>query len=133
MTPIDADEIFWLETEGVAKRLEPVYEMHLKGVARAVARRNHAAGLLWRSWTVATYMIAGHGTPDQAPARLPIASLKLLKKLLNDLADVSAEYLIEQLMPVLMRFRFSIHGRAFWMRTALSVSASGPLPGSSRR
>ncbi len=26
MTPIDADEIFWLETEGVAKRLEPVYE-----------------------------------------------------------------------------------------------------------
>ncbi len=43
-------------------------------------------------------MIAGHGTPDQAPARLFAYRFpEAFEKLLNDLADVSAEYLIEQL------------------------------------
>ena len=55
-------------------------------------------GFCGAPWTVATYMIAGHGTPDQAPARLfgyrePDAMLRLLACL----ADVSADYLIRQI------------------------------------
>lgn len=97
MTPIDADEIFWLETEGVAKRLEPVYET-VRLLRAQLPDETTLLGFCGAPWTVATYMIAGHGTPDQAPARLFAYRFpEAFEKLLNDLADVSAEYLIEQL------------------------------------
>ena len=100
MTPIDADEIFWLETEGVAKRLEPVYET-VRLLREQLPDETTLLGFCGAPWTVATYMIAGHGTPDQAPARLFAYRFpEAFEKLLNDLADVSAEYLIEKL-PVL--------------------------------
>lgn len=97
MMPIDADEIFWLETEGVAKRLEPVYET-VRLLREQLPDETTLLGFCGAPWTVATYMIAGHGTPDQAPARLFAYRFpEAFEKLLNDLADVSAEYLIEQL------------------------------------
>ncbi|OYR19662.1 uroporphyrinogen decarboxylase [Brucella thiophenivorans] len=97
MTPIDADEILWLETEGVAKRLEPVYET-VRLLRAQLPDETTLLGFCGAPWTVATYMIAGHGTPDQAPARLfAYRHPDAFEKLLNDLADVSAEYLIEQL------------------------------------
>ena len=97
MTPIDADEILWLETEGVAKRLEPVYET-VRLLRAQLPDETTLLGFCGAPWTVATYMIAGHGTPDQAPARLfAYRHPEAFEKLLNDLADVSAEYLIEQL------------------------------------
>jgi len=97
MTPIDAEEIFWLETGGVAKRLEPVYET-VRLLRSALPDETTLLGFCGAPWTVATYMIAGHGTPDQAPARLfAYRYPDAFQKLLNDLADVSAEYLIEQL------------------------------------
>ena len=55
-------------------------------------------GFCGAPWTVATYMIAGHGTPDQAPARLfAYRNPEAFQKLLDELADVSAEYLIRQI------------------------------------
>ncbi|RCS22349.1 uroporphyrinogen decarboxylase [Phyllobacterium salinisoli] len=97
MTPIDADEIFWLETEGVAKRLEPVYET-VRLLRSALPAETTLLGFCGAPWTVATYMIAGHGTPDQAPARLfAYRHPDAFQKLIDDLADVSADYLIQQL------------------------------------
>src|ERR1700730_18086063 len=41
------------------------------GIVRSALPRNVARlGFCGAPWTVATYMVAGHGTPDQAPARL---------------------------------------------------------------
>jgi len=55
-------------------------------------------GFCGAPWTVATYMIAGHGTPDQAPARLfAYREPEAFRKLLDELSDVSAEYLIRQI------------------------------------
>ncbi|MBB2972483.1 uroporphyrinogen decarboxylase [Mesorhizobium sp. RMAD-H1] len=97
MTPIDAEEIFWLETGGAAKRLEPVYET-VRLLRATLPDETTLLGFCGAPWTVATYMIAGHGTPDQAPARLfAYRYPDAFQKLLDDLADVSAEYLIEQL------------------------------------
>lgn len=97
MTPMDADEIFWLETEGAAKRLEPVYET-VRLLRDQLPDETTLLGFCGAPWTVATYMIAGHGTPDQAPARLfAYRHPEAFEKLMNDLADVSAEYLIQQL------------------------------------
>jgi uroporphyrinogen decarboxylase len=55
-------------------------------------------GFCGAPWTVATYMIAGEGTPDQAPARLfayrePAAFALLIERLVQ----ASADYLVRQL------------------------------------
>ncbi len=98
MTPIEAAEIARLgEVGDVHAHLAPVYET----VARLRAElpgQTTLIGFCGAPWTVATYMIAGRGTPDQAPSRLfgyrdPEAMARLLAKL----AQVSAEYLIRQI------------------------------------
>jgi uroporphyrinogen decarboxylase len=49
-------------------------------------------------WTVATYMVAGRGTPDQAPARLfAYRHPEAFQHLIDILAEASADYLIAQL------------------------------------
>ncbi|GGA90596.1 uroporphyrinogen decarboxylase [Brucella endophytica] len=97
MSPIGADEIARLETDGVAERLEPVYET-VRRLRAELPQETTLLGFCGAPWTVATYMIAGHGTPDQAPARLfAYRHPEAFRKLLDDLADVSADYLIRQI------------------------------------
>ncbi|WP_234853131.1 uroporphyrinogen decarboxylase [Paracoccus everestensis] len=48
-------------------RLAPVYET-LRILARELPRDTALIGFAGAPWTVATYMIAGRGTPDQGPA-----------------------------------------------------------------
>lgn len=50
------------------KKLDPVYEA-LRQVRRALPLETTLIGFCGAPWTLATYMIAGRGTPDQAPAR----------------------------------------------------------------
>ena len=97
MDPIDADGIAKLSPEGVMDHLKPVIET----VARLRAElpvETTLLGFCGAPWTVATYMIAGHGTPDQAPARLfAYRYPEAFKRLLDFLAEVSADYLVAQI------------------------------------
>jgi uroporphyrinogen decarboxylase len=55
-------------------------------------------GFCGAPWTVATYMIAGHGTPDQKPARLAAYhDPENFTRLLDLLAEVSVDYLDGQI------------------------------------
>src|SRR5437588_11843552 len=55
-------------------------------------------GFCGAPWTVATYMIAGRGTPDQAPARLfGYRDRAGLDTLIDVLVDASSAYLVGQL------------------------------------
>ncbi|GLS41883.1 uroporphyrinogen decarboxylase [Mesorhizobium tianshanense] len=97
LTPISAAEIAALDGETFHVNLEPVYET-VRRLRAKLPDETTLIGFCGAPWTVATYMIAGHGTPDQAPARLfayrePAAFLQLLKVL----ADQSAGYLIRQI------------------------------------
>jgi uroporphyrinogen decarboxylase len=96
MTPITAGEIERLEPDAFHVNLEPVYET----VRRLRARLPHETtliGFCGAPWTVATYMIAGHGTPDQTPARLfAYREPEAFSRLLDLLAEQSAQYLIRQ-------------------------------------
>jgi uroporphyrinogen decarboxylase len=97
MTPIAASEIAALDGIDIQAHLAPVYAT-VQRLRAELPAETTLLGFCGAPWTVATYMIAGHGTPDQAPARLfgyrePEAMLRLL----NVLADVSAEYLIRQI------------------------------------
>lgn len=96
MTPIEAGEIGKLDGEGFHEHLAPVYET-VRRLRGQLPDATTLLGFCGAPWTVATYMIAGHGTPDQAPARLfghrhPDA----MRDLLGLLAEQSAEYLIRQ-------------------------------------
>ena len=97
MTPIEEDEIASLAQTGFHERLAPVYET-VGRLRRELPAETTLLGFCGAPWTVATYMIAGKGTPDQAPARLfaykhPVA----FGRLIDLLADVSADYLVRQI------------------------------------
>ena len=97
MDPIDADGIRTLDTHGVIAHLAPVFEA-VKSIRQALPEETTLLGFCGAPWTVATYMIAGHGTPDQAPARLfAYRNPDVFRSLLALLADVSAEYLVKQI------------------------------------
>ena len=77
-------------------RLAPVFET-VAGLAAKLPRETALIGFCGAPWTVASYMIAGHGTPDQAPARLfAYRHRELFQKLIDRLADSSADYLARQ-------------------------------------
>ena len=69
MTPMGADEIDRLDGDRFHEVLAPVYET-VGRLRRELPAETTLLGFCGAPWTVATYMIAGHGTPDQAPARL---------------------------------------------------------------
>jgi uroporphyrinogen decarboxylase len=79
------------------KVLAPIYET----VRQVKAKLDGGAALLGfcgAPWTVASYMIAGQGTPDQAPARLfAYREPAAFAALMDILVDASAGYLVRQL------------------------------------
>ncbi len=77
--------------------LAPVYE----AVRRVKARLPAGVALIGfcgAPWTVATYMVAGRGTPDQLPAKqLAAHEPAAFGRLIDKIVDASAEYLVHQL------------------------------------
>ncbi len=77
--------------------LAPIYET----VALVKAKLDPKVALLGfcgAPWTVASYMVAGQGTPDQAPARLfAYREPEAFAGLIDILVEASAGYLVRQL------------------------------------
>lgn len=97
LDPIDVDGIDKLTMPDVKGHLAPVLET-VGRLRRELPDETTLLGFCGAPWTIATYMIAGHGTPDQAPARLFAARHpKAFEKLLNIIAEASAVYLVAQL------------------------------------
>jgi len=97
MTPIKVEEIDRLDPGMFHVNLQPVYET-VKRLRAELPAETTLLGFCGAPWTVATYMVAGKGSPDQAATRLfAYRHPQAFKALLNRLADVSAEYLIRQL------------------------------------
>lgn len=97
MDPIDADGIRALEGRDVLAHLAPVLQT-VKRLRAELPFETTLLGFCGAPWTVATYMIAGRGTPDQAPARLfAYREPEAFEHLLTLLADISADYLVAQI------------------------------------
>jgi uroporphyrinogen decarboxylase len=92
----DADDLHKLRRELDHERLAPVYE----AIARVRSQLPASVTLLGfcgAPWTLATYMIAGAGTPDQIPAReFAYRAPEPFAELLDILVEASASYLIRQ-------------------------------------
>jgi len=77
--------------------LAPIYET-VRLVKAKLDGGTALLGFCGAPWTVASYMVAGQGTPDQAPARLfAYREPEAFAGLIDILVDASAAYLVRQL------------------------------------
>ena len=78
--------------------LNPVYET-VRILSRELPKETTLIGFAGAPWTVATYMIAGRGTPDQGPAHaLKAADRATFAALIDLLTDATIEYLSKQVV-----------------------------------
>ncbi|RWR11577.1 uroporphyrinogen decarboxylase [Paenirhodobacter populi] len=76
--------------------LAPIYET-VKILRRELPGKTTLIGFAGAPWTVATYMIAGRGTPDQGPAHaLKAADRATFAGLIDLLTEATIEYLSKQ-------------------------------------
>ena len=80
----------------VHETLAPVYET-VRILARALPKETTLIGFAGAPWTVATYMVAGRGTPDQGPAHaLKAADRATFQGLIDLLTEATVGYLSAQ-------------------------------------
>ncbi len=93
----DADALASLRESIDQNVVAPVYET-VKRVKMALDDKTTLIGFCGAPWTVATYMVAGEGTLDQAPARmLAYRDAALFARLIERLTGASIDYLVGQL------------------------------------
>jgi uroporphyrinogen decarboxylase len=98
LDPLDTPEkAAMLSSRADFAKLEPVYEA-LRRVRRELDARTALIGFCGAPWTVATYMVAGQGTPDQAPARMmAYRHPEAFERIIDVLVENSIQYLVGQL------------------------------------
>ncbi|WP_291576516.1 uroporphyrinogen decarboxylase [Bradyrhizobium sp.] len=98
LDPLDTpDKVGTLSSSGDFAKLEPVFEA-LRRVRRELDPNIALIGFCGAPWTVATYMVAGQGTPDQAPARMmAYRHPEAFAKIIDTIVETSITYLLGQL------------------------------------
>ncbi|MEO7222366.1 MAG: uroporphyrinogen decarboxylase [Devosia sp.] len=96
LEPVTPEGLGKLRPEAVLAHLAPVFET-IGRVKSQLTPDKTLIGFCGSPWTVATYMIAGRGSPDQAAARIfALTQPEAFAQLLDILVDASAAYLIAQ-------------------------------------
>ncbi|WP_372885140.1 uroporphyrinogen decarboxylase [Shimia sp.] len=81
----------------IHETLAPVYET-VRILSRELPSETTLIGFAGAPWTVATYMIAGRGTPDQGPAhKLKDENPALFGQIIDLLTESTIEYLSQQI------------------------------------
>ncbi len=93
----DADALTGLRDSIDEKVVAPVYDT-VRRVKADLGVKTTLIGFCGAPWTVATYMVAGEATPDQAPARLfAYRDPENFARLIDTLVQASIVYLVGQL------------------------------------
>jgi len=97
LEPLTSAAIAGLDPERVVARLSPVLEA-LEKVKTALPADKTLIGFCGSPWTVASYMLGGRGSSDQAKARLfALREPEAFAGLIDVLVDASIAYLTAQL------------------------------------
>ncbi|MFN0265120.1 uroporphyrinogen decarboxylase [Tepidamorphus sp. 3E244] len=98
LDPIEtSDAVDRLTIDSVVDRLAPVIETVTR-VREALPDETTFLGFCGAPWTVASYMIAGRGTPEQVPARVfSYQNRSAFIQLIDKLVAASTSYLVAQL------------------------------------
>jgi uroporphyrinogen decarboxylase len=79
-------------------KLSPIFET-LKRLSHSLPETTALSGFAGAPWTVASYMIAGRGTPDQQPARdLIVSDPAGFSSIIDILVDATTDYLQQQVL-----------------------------------
>ena len=93
---VEPADVVKVRSKAARDVLAPIYETIALVKAQLPAQVGFL-GFCGAPWTVATYMIAGEGTPDQAPARLfAYRHPESFARLIDILVDASVDYLTAQ-------------------------------------
>ena len=93
----DADFAKLGPVSDIHETLNPIYET-VKILSRELPAETTLIGFAGAPWTVATYMIAGRGTPDQGPAHaLKQENRPLFEALLARITEATIAYLSNQI------------------------------------
>lgn len=96
LDPLTAETLSSLRPERALEKLEPVLET-VRKVRAALAPEKTLIGFCGSPWTVATYMINGRGSTDQAAARLyALRQPDDYARLMDILVAASIDYLVAQ-------------------------------------
>lgn len=96
LAPLDAKAIAALDPGTVTKALAPVLET-VSGVKAGLNEHKTLIGFCGAPWTVATYMIGGRGSADQAATRLfALTQPQAFAGLIDILVEASIAYLVAQ-------------------------------------
>ena len=83
--------------EDIHETLNPIYQT-VRNLSGALPAETTLIGFAGAPWTVATYMIAGKGTPDQAPAhKLRIEQPAVFDALMDKITEATIDYLSMQI------------------------------------
>ena len=83
--------------EAIHETLNPVYET-VRILSRELPAETTLIGFAGAPWTVATYMVAGRGTPDQGPAHaLKAENRAVFQGIIDRLTEGTIEYLSRQI------------------------------------
>jgi len=97
LEPISPEGLGKLRPDNLIPHLLPVLET-LQRVKSALAPEKTLIGFCGSPWTVATYMIAGQGSTDQAAARMfALTHPEAFRQLIDILVEASIVYLVAQL------------------------------------
>ncbi|MBO9402333.1 uroporphyrinogen decarboxylase [Shimia sp. R9_3] len=81
----------------IHETLDPVYET-VRILRRELPKETTLIGFAGAPWTVATYMVAGRGTPDQGPAhKLKDENPELFQAIIDRLTEGTIDYLSKQI------------------------------------
>lgn len=96
LDPVGVDTLAQLRPDRVLRHLAPVLET-VAGIRAAISPEKTLIGFCGSPWTVATYMIGGKGSSDQAAARLfALQHPEAFDRLIDILVEASIEYLAAQ-------------------------------------
>ncbi|PXA84396.1 uroporphyrinogen decarboxylase [Nostoc sp. 3335mG] len=83
--------------QAASERLQPIYET-VRRVAAALPPETTFLGFAGSPWTVATYMVAGEGSKDQAETRkLAYLEPERFAAIIDAIAELTVEYLAKQI------------------------------------
>ena len=93
-----ADELVKLKPAGdIHEHLSPIYET-VKILSKELPEQTTLIGFAGAPWTVATYMIAGKGTPDQGPAHaLKSVNRAVFDGLMDRITEATIAYMSAQI------------------------------------
>lgn len=97
LDPLSSEaDIETLNLDAVSEKFGKIYQT-VSLLAEKLPRETALIGFCGAPWTVATYMIGGRGSPDQAVTRLfAYQNPKIFARLMDKLVEASAEYLLGQ-------------------------------------